>query len=195
MADSGSDAELVRAILQHLVEQQDQGRPAREVWAASMTELQAELARTQADHRSQGARTDLHAYNVSKLSDRSGDGGTSAAYLLRRHGRESLRWEVMESRGRVVVRRMISGGTTSFQPRYDGLGDYTEGRHRGSNCRSPSSYSRQPRSFCRFRSNGKLPVGGLHVPVRSISLVHALAPVKLCARRAHDPLLRYRSRA
>ena len=93
-------------------------------------------------------------------------------------------------------RRSGSGNAaTLLPPRYYGLGDRTEGRRHGRYGRSPSSYSRQPRSFCRFRSNGKLPVGGLHVPVRSISLVHALAPVKLCARRAHDPLPRYRSRA
>jgi hypothetical protein len=31
MADSGSDAATVRSILQHLVEQQERGRPARDV--------------------------------------------------------------------------------------------------------------------------------------------------------------------
>ena len=43
MADSGSDVELVRSILQHLVQQQERGRPAREVlreiWAASVMVL------------------------------------------------------------------------------------------------------------------------------------------------------------
>ena len=45
MADSGSDLELVRAVLEHLSREMDRGRPAREVlraiWAASMTVLMA----------------------------------------------------------------------------------------------------------------------------------------------------------
>jgi hypothetical protein len=45
MADSGSDLELVRSILQHLAREMDQGRPAREVlreiWAASIMVLLA----------------------------------------------------------------------------------------------------------------------------------------------------------
>ena len=45
VADSRSDIELVRAILQHLAQEMERGRPAREVlrevWSASMMVLMA----------------------------------------------------------------------------------------------------------------------------------------------------------
>lgn len=52
------------------------------------TELNATLARAQKEHRGQGTRTDQLPYNIRKSSDGGGDGGTSAAYLLRRLARE-----------------------------------------------------------------------------------------------------------
>ena len=49
MADSGSDLELVRAVLEHLAEQRGRGRDPREVlrgvWAASMTALRRAISR------------------------------------------------------------------------------------------------------------------------------------------------------
>ena len=49
MADSGSDADVVRAVLDHLMQQQEQGRDLREVlrgvWAASMTALRRAISR------------------------------------------------------------------------------------------------------------------------------------------------------
>jgi hypothetical protein len=51
-------------------------------------DMQAELAKAQAKHRKQGTRTDLHPYDVRKLSDQGADGGNRSAYLLRRLARD-----------------------------------------------------------------------------------------------------------
>jgi hypothetical protein len=47
-------------------------------------QMRTELTRAQIEHRSQGTRTDQHPYDIRKLSEKGGDGGTSTAYLLRR---------------------------------------------------------------------------------------------------------------
>lgn len=46
--------------------------------------MRVDLAKAQIEHRPQGVRTDTLPDNIRKLSDKGGDGGTSAAYLLRR---------------------------------------------------------------------------------------------------------------
>jgi len=49
MADSGSDAELVRAVLQHLSREMERGRPARAVlrgiWLEAIAALRRAISR------------------------------------------------------------------------------------------------------------------------------------------------------
>lgn len=58
-------------------------------FGVSPEEVKGALADAQAKYRGQGTRTDTLPYEIRKLSSRGGDGGTSAAYLLRRLAREN----------------------------------------------------------------------------------------------------------
>jgi hypothetical protein len=50
--------------------------------------MDVELAHAQAAYRSQGIRADVLPYPIRKLSENSGDGGTSSKRLLRKLARE-----------------------------------------------------------------------------------------------------------
>jgi hypothetical protein len=52
--------------------------------------MRADLAEAQVEHRKPG-RPEEMPYDVRRLSDSGGDGGNSAAYLLRRLARTSSR--------------------------------------------------------------------------------------------------------